>query len=659
LDLSPDTKLTVPAESVHITDVQPKSGDPMLGTILGGHLQILSCLGAGGMSVVYKAEDLLLHRLVAVKLLHSHSALDPQNVLRFRQEAMAASKIDHPNVIRVYEFNMPEEGQPYLVMDFIEGQSLAEFMRTNGPIEMRRASTLMGIICDGLQCAHEAGVIHRDLKPGNIMLLKDASGKQTLKIVDFGIAKVLTEDKQGHDLTQTGEVFGSPLYMSPEQCYGKTLDRRSDIYSLGCVMFEMCTGQPPIKGGSLLETIQMQTTEMAAPSASFYPGIKYGAQFDALIAKALAKDPSERYQSASEFKQAINSLPSASLPSQKQKMDSSKSLKIIGVVISCLALLTIISLIIFPSTQNSRQPSQPHSLLHSVPHSLPPSQSLSLPPSLPLSLPSTRQLHVMTTSSNKVKSLFQQPNSSSIGVLRLEDEEINDATLASLSGNQGLHELFLEDTSITDRSGTSIRSLTQLQKLEIRKAAIGDAFLKNISGLPNLSYLWCFQTGITDSGANYFQDFPKLKQLGLTETQIGDAGLEKISKLNLEELRLTRTHITAAGLKSLENMRSLKVLMVGRNPIGDAGARAVSKLANLEHLSLETSNLTNEGVKELLALKNLKNLDLHNNFQITNSSLEILSQLRSLRELHVGKCQISKSALDKFREAHPGLKCYS
>ena len=208
------------------TDVA--ANDALVGSTLGGHLQISSCIGAGGMSVVYKAEDLLLNRTVAVKILHSHSALNPQNVLRFRQEAMAASKIDHPNVIRIYEFNVPEKGQPYLVMDFLKGQSLAEFIATNGPIEMRRAVSLMGIICDGLQCAHNAGVVHRDLKPGNIMLLKDAAGKQTLKIVDFGIAKVLTENSDGHALTQTGEVFGSPLYMSPEQCWGKTLDSRSD-----------------------------------------------------------------------------------------------------------------------------------------------------------------------------------------------------------------------------------------------------------------------------------------------------------------------------------------------------------------------------------------------------------------------------------------------
>jgi serine/threonine protein kinase len=662
LDFSPDTKLTVPAESAHSTDVQPKTGDPLLGTILGGHLKILSCLGAGGMSVVYKAEDLLLHRIVAVKLLHSHSALNPQNVLRFRQEAMAASKIDHPNVIRVYEFNVPDEGQPYLVMDFIEGQSLAEFMRTNGPIEMRRAITLMGIICDGLQCAHDAGVVHRDLKPGNIMLLKDSSGKQTLKIVDFGIAKVLTEDAQGHDLTQTGEVFGSPLYMSPEQCYGKTLDRRSDIYSLGCVMFEICTGQPPIKGGSMLETIQMQTTEMPAPSASFYLGIKYGAQFDAVIAKALAKDPSERHQSATDFKQAINSLPSASPPSHEQKMVSSSTKKI-AMVIICAALLTVISSMIFPSIQIFRQPSQPLTQPPVQPPSQPPFQAPTQAPSQALSSPVSRQPSrrstVMATSSNRVKSLFQQPDSSSIQVLRLEDGEIRDDTLSLLSGNKRLHDLLLIDTGITDRSGTSIRSLTQLQKLEIRTASIGDAFLKSISGLPNLSYLWCYQTDITDSGATYFQNFPKLKQLGLSETQIGDFGLEKISALNLEELRLSNTRITPAGLKFLEKMPSLKILLVGRNSIGDAGARAVSKLTKLEHLSLESTNLTNEGLKEILSLKNLTNLDLHGNNQLSNSSLDILNQLPNLRSLHIGKCGISKSALNKFRESHPGLKCFS
>ncbi len=283
------------------------AADPMIGTVLSGHLEILNFLGRGGMSVVYKAKDLLLNRHVAVKLLLAHNALDPKQVARFRQEAMAASKLDHPNIIRIFEFNIPEQGPPYLVMDYIEGQSLADLISSSGAIEQRRAISIMAMVLDGLEHAHKEGVVHRDLKPGNIMLLKDASGKQTVKIVDFGIAK-LVENDQAHGLTQTGELFGSPLYMSPEQCLGKKLDKRTDIYALGCVMYEMLTGKPPLKGATVLETIQLQTTQMPESVRRIHPGIKNPDKLDALLLKCLAKDPEQRFQNAADFKSALQDM---------------------------------------------------------------------------------------------------------------------------------------------------------------------------------------------------------------------------------------------------------------------------------------------------------------------------------------------------------------
>ena len=282
--------------------------DPLIGTYLDDHLEIISRVGLGGMSIVYKARDVLLNRMVAVKVLLPHVAFDPKGIRRFRQEALAVSKLDHPNIIRVYEFGLPADGQPYLVMDLIEGQSLEDFINRNGPIEPRRAITLITQVCLGLEVAHKHGVIHRDLKPGNIMLLKDESRRQVVKIVDFGLAKMIqdeTDSSQG--LTRTGDIFGSPLYMSPEQCLCESLDARSDIYSLACVMYEILTGMPPLKGKTVLDTIQMQIGTLPDPISRFH-GSGLAQRLDPVLMKAMAKIPALRYQSIEDFRHALEDV---------------------------------------------------------------------------------------------------------------------------------------------------------------------------------------------------------------------------------------------------------------------------------------------------------------------------------------------------------------
>lgn len=297
------------------------SADPLIGTMIGNHFQLLSCLGRGGMSVVYKAKDLLLHRIVAVKILRPHSSLVQRNVMRFRQEAIAALRMDHPNIIRVFEFDIPEAGEPYLVMELLEGQSLAEMIETNGAIELTRAISIMRGICAGLQHAHESGILHRDLKPANIMLMRDTK-QSIVKLFDFGIAKLLVEDDQSQALTQTGDFVGSPLYMSPEQIASEKLDERSDVYALGCVMYEMVTGKPPFRGSNLLETMQMQVSAVASPVNEVYPGIKNADRIESVLLKAMAKQRDQRYQTVAEFADAIQSI---SRSSNKGFVDRAKT----------------------------------------------------------------------------------------------------------------------------------------------------------------------------------------------------------------------------------------------------------------------------------------------------------------------------------------------
>lgn len=286
-----------------------KSGpakDPFIGTILNNTYQIQEVVGRGGMGVVYKARDILMERTVAIKMLHAHLVQDQASIQRFQQEARAASAINHPNVITAYDFGISETGQPYLIMDFLQGKSLSSTIDESKGLEIARAIHILAQTCDALHVAHTKGVIHRDLKPSNIMVVQNRDDSDFVKIVDFGIAKLLPHSgKQSQNLTQTGELFGSPLYMSPEQFLGKVLDERTDIYAMGCVMYETLMGSPPFSGEHVLETMHKHIHELPQKFAQRRPDLKIPAKLEAITMRALEKEPDARYQSMGELRDAL------------------------------------------------------------------------------------------------------------------------------------------------------------------------------------------------------------------------------------------------------------------------------------------------------------------------------------------------------------------
>lgn len=280
--------------------------DPFVGTLLNGTYDVQEVVGRGGMGCVYKARDVLMERTVAIKMLHAHLAQDQPSIQRFQQEARAASAINHPNVITAYDFGISETNQPYLIMDFLQGKSLSATIDESNGLEYSRAIHIFAQTCDALHVAHTKGVIHRDLKPSNIMIVQNRDDPDFVKIVDFGIAKLLPHSgKQSQNLTQTGELFGSPLYMSPEQFLGKTLDVRTDIYAMGCVMFEALIGRPPFSGEHVLETMHRHIHEPPTKFSVARPDLKIPAKLEAIVMRALEKEPDARYQTMAELRDAI------------------------------------------------------------------------------------------------------------------------------------------------------------------------------------------------------------------------------------------------------------------------------------------------------------------------------------------------------------------
>jgi serine/threonine protein kinase len=301
-----DNRPICPQDGKTLTLLQ---GYPPIGATFADRYQIMSLLGSGGMSIIYKARHKLMDRIVAIKVLHPDLINDPVALERFQQESKAAATLAHPNVVTVYDFGISEQGQAFFVMDCLEGPTLDALLEKEGHLPPARALNIFKQICDGLEAAHRKGIIHRDLKPPNIALVPEADGSDLVKILDFGVAKFLPKaNQQALRLTQTGEVFGSPLYMSPEQCLGKTLDARSDLYALGCLMYETLTGFPTVIADSFLEALNKHVGEQPKSFKEVAPSLYIPEEIEAVVFKCLAKEPEQRLQSAGEIRDALSRI---------------------------------------------------------------------------------------------------------------------------------------------------------------------------------------------------------------------------------------------------------------------------------------------------------------------------------------------------------------
>jgi predicted Ser/Thr protein kinase len=247
-------------------------------------------LGAGGMAEVFEGRDRLLARRVAIKVLQSQFARDPSFLIRFKREAQAAASLSHPNIVGVYDTGS-EDGTHFIVMEYVDGRTLKDVIRAEGPLYPERAAEICADVCNALAAAHARGLIHRDIKPGNVMLTPE--GK--VKVMDFGIARATTSET----ITQTAAVVGTAQYISPEQAQGQTVDYRSDLYSLGCCLYEMLTGTVPFTGATPVAIAYRHVREDPTPPRMLNADVP--APLEAICLKAMAKLPDNRYQTAAEL----------------------------------------------------------------------------------------------------------------------------------------------------------------------------------------------------------------------------------------------------------------------------------------------------------------------------------------------------------------------
>lgn len=325
-----DSTIKVEEHQSPIPTIQPS--DVPSNSILAGRYELSDEIGSGGMGKVFRAIDHENESVCAVKVMHSHLKKEAVSRKRFEQEAQVALGLSHENIVAVTNFGITELDEPFIVMEYLEGKALSDLLQEQRRLSLEQFSAIFTRICSGLSYAHTANVVHRDMKPSNIMLV--GGDPSQVKIVDFGIAKVckssgeicptssailsamprtleaLNSDEMEllQKLTQTGEVFGSPLYLSPEQCYGMEADCRSEVFSLGCMMFESLTGTAPLRGKNAMETL-MERINNSAPSINAVdPLLTFPSGVERIVACALQQNPNKRFQTVADLLQALQAI---------------------------------------------------------------------------------------------------------------------------------------------------------------------------------------------------------------------------------------------------------------------------------------------------------------------------------------------------------------
>lgn len=648
-------------------------------------------IGAGGMGVIYKAHHAMLKKDVAIKILHQVNDLTVQ---RFQREAQAAYNLHHENVVAVHEFGVTDEGQPYMVMEFIQGKTLAAVIDERGALPLDLCVKIFRQVLSGVAHAHSRGVLHRDLKPSNIMLTDPDSWNPQVRIVDFGIAKVLDmaeDDTSTGKLTRTGDFVGSPLYMSPEQCLGRNIDLRSDIYSIGCIVYESLTGHAPFVGGTSMEIMLRQMNDPAPTLKEGAGGNSFPAWIERLVARALAKDPNQRFQNIEEMRKALEDRVVAEVKvsgQDKTGLRLSKPQLVAGGALA-LSVVAVGALALFaPKSEKAHE-------------KMPSEQLADQFPDLKIDKKNEKNKESFDDVSND-PTVLTAPLHDEIVERSVADrlqteissqgQTLSDSALYGLKDRMDINGLLLNGSHISDKALQYARHLP-LAKVELNyNRKITDKVLAFLNP-DTLEELSLSETGFKSSGLASLAKFKNLRVLNLASDGINGQDLPALVNCanlisldlsnNLEiyetacptlarltrlrTLNLSTTRIDGRGLSAFKTLKELKALDLNGTKVDDAGVSALQGLP-LSTLQLQMTAITGGAAKYIAKMKTLRELGLQHvplslesikliatlplnklilyNCDITDEDLEALSRSKTLRELHLsGNQKISAAGL--------------
>ncbi len=603
-----------------------------LGSTLGKNLSVqyefLEEIGAGGNGVVYKARHRLLNHIVAIKMLRANQ-LEQRVIRRFNQEAKVISTLDHAAIVKLRDFGITEVGQPYMVLDYVPGDTLSTYLASTDFLPHKDFIKTFTQCCDGLQHAHDAGILHRDVKPSNIMLSDDFN----VKILDFGIAKIVDLADQAAGLTKTGEIFGSPKYMSPEQANGKRMDHRSDIYSLGIVMFEALTGTPPFAGSTAVEILASQINSKAPSIAAYNPNLP--TELQAIVTKCLAKEPFERFQSMSELKTALLEV-----------KDGTKAKSVVAAKFKKSEIVLIVTSLV---------------LVGGIAVLVPFMIDLAKPLEIRKPVEEIEELASLTNGGKVAREYFRTHINEKVISLDENFRVWIDVTDDSLSE--------FDKTNVTEdlsMRGTKLKGpgLAHLIHLPLRRLALSTCYLSNraideVKHMKKLQILDISGTNISDKGLVQLASLLNLNTLYLKdEENITNEGLANLATIpHLQTLNLSKdAWLRGSGIKNLANCPDLKILRLDKSGISDVDLIPIKDLKILKLLALRDTKIGDAGVQNL-EISTVAQLDLQNS-HITDKCLCSLAKMRHLKELGLHHCKLTPKAIDELQRQRPDLKIW-
>lgn len=590
--------------------------------VIDGRFRILEKLGEGAMGQVFLCNDTKLDRKVAVKLLVPGAS--HLSVQRFHIEAKSLAQSNHKNILSIMDFGAAGS-RLYLVVEYIDGVSLASIIQKNGAIPLADALPIILQICEGLGYAHERKILHRDIKPSNVMLMKNKDDKFDVKLVDFGLAKQVESDQY---LTKTGRAMGTPPYMSPETVGGQELDERSDIYSLGCLIFEMLTGTPPFLGPTSIETMTMHVRE-PAPSLFEYSDIAFPPRVEAIVGKCLKKDPAERYQKAKQLAEAFRTVDLRAAPSiAGTNYDTSMSKPVntkFGwqkplLSISSLALLSAGLFLYFGRVTEPIEPIEKSktvvidkydpSVFQFAESELKPRAFEATDPTL-----HKQYLEVQGELSNqelkdvaekfkylKIVNLYRlRPDTAlqyfsklPLDELRINQCEMEEKDYQYLYKMKTLKTLrLLNSVRVPISAINGLASLGKLECLEIKNIGSSAGQFDAISHLPKLRTLELMEYDDIDKLAiASLKKSTSMRTLAFENTKLSADSFVELSKLDqVENLALLGVELTSENLKDLHNHR-LKRLQISTDKTSDHAVLQLNNLSALEVLDLRGTKLS-------------------------------------------------------------------